>query len=59
MPDTPAANVGWRKAQLCGQEWIRAEPNTLKNLGAAISAAGQELQQSARRAPVEGGHDER
>jgi hypothetical protein len=33
MSDTPAANVGWRRAQLYGQEWIQAEPNTLSITG--------------------------
>jgi len=36
-----------------------AEPITLKKLGAAISAAGEELQLSGRKMAFVGGHDHR
>jgi hypothetical protein len=44
--------AGWRRAQLCGQQAI-----TLKKLGAAISAACEELQVSGHRMAFVGGHD--
>jgi hypothetical protein len=45
-------NAGWRRAQLCGQQAI-----TVKKLGAAISAAGEELQVSGHKMAFVGGHD--
>jgi len=47
--------AGRRRAQLCGQQ---AEPITLKELGAAVSAAGEELQLSGRKMAFVGEHDQ-
>jgi len=44
--------AGWHRAQLCGQQAI-----TLKKLGAAISAACEELQVSGHKIRFLGGHD--
>jgi len=49
-------SAGWRRAQLCGQQ---TKPITLKKLGAAVSAAGEELQMSGRKMAFVGGHDQR
>jgi hypothetical protein len=51
----------WRKAQLCGaQTRLKSgAPITLKKLGAAKGAAGQELQPFRCKKAFGGGHDPR
>jgi hypothetical protein len=53
--------AGWRRVQLCGlpTRLKSGEPITLKKLGAAIGAGGQELQMSGRKMASLGGHDQR
>jgi hypothetical protein len=52
---------GWHRAKLCDTQTglISGEPITLKKLGSAIGAAGQEWQPSARKMAFVGGHDQR
>jgi len=47
--------AGRRRAQLCGQQ---TKPITLKELGAAVSAAGEELQVSGRKMAFAGGPEQ-
>jgi len=52
--------AGWRRAQLCGpQTRLKSgDPINLSKLVAAVGAAGQELQPSARKMAFVSGHDQ-